>query len=168
MSGKSKNKAKGKEVFSKHRLECFMLDYGNMLLPIIDAIIKKKISNSHRRNCLPLFVKMQKSTSFNALFTMKKLTASLFLLALCIQMQAQANPVITNWLINTTNLKGRHYVAGNSTPINDNVLANVQSVQYSTDWVYVDATGILAYITGPFQDGNPSLATKKHLGNKPR
>ncbi|MFN0216497.1 MAG: YHYH protein [Saprospiraceae bacterium] len=92
---------------------------------------------------------------------MKKIISSLLLLALFTQMHAQTNPIITNWLINTTNLKGRHYVAGNSTPINDNVLANVQSVQYSTNWVYVDATGIPAYITGPFQDGNPSFATEQ-------
>jgi hypothetical protein len=57
---------------------------------------------------------------------------------------------------------GRHYVAGNSTPINDNVLANVQTVQYSANWVYVSTKGIPAYITGPFQDGNPSLATNQN------
>jgi hypothetical protein len=74
-------------------------------------------------------------------------------------LQAQTNPVITSWLINTTGLMGRHYVKNNSTPIEDNVLANVQTVQYSTNWVYVQATGIPAYITGPFLDGNPSLAT---------
>lgn len=27
---------------------------------------------------------------------------------------AQTNPVITSWLQNTTNIMGRHYVAGNS------------------------------------------------------
>lgn len=83
------------------------------------------------------------------------------MLSVLAQVHAQTNPIITNWLINTTNLMGRHYVAGNPTPIQDNVLANVQSVQYSTNWVYVDATGIPAYITGPFQDGNPSLATEQ-------
>lgn len=71
---------------------------------------------------------------------------------------AQTDPVITSWLINTSNLMGRHYMQGNPTPIQDNVLANVQSVQYSNSWVYVKATGIPAYITGPFLDGNPSLA----------
>ncbi|MFM2228564.1 MAG: hypothetical protein RL664_1907, partial [Bacteroidota bacterium] len=53
---------------------------------------------------------------------------------------------------------GRHYVSGNPTPINDNTAANVQTVQYSTNWVYVSTNGIPAYITGPFLDGNPSLA----------
>lgn len=88
----------------------------------------------------------------------KSLLFCLSILMVC-QLQAQTNPVITSWLINTTGLMGRHYVKNNSTPIEDNVLANVQTVQYSTNWVYVQATGIPAYITGPFLDGNPSLAT---------
>lgn len=75
---------------------------------------------------------------------------------------AQTNPAITSWLQNTTGIKGRHYVKGNSTPINDDVLANVQKVQYSATSVYINATGIPAYITGPFQDGNPSLATNQN------
>lgn len=74
---------------------------------------------------------------------------------------AQTNPVITGWMQNTTNIKGRHYVNGNSTPINDNVLANVQSVKYSATSVYIATNGIPAYITGPFLDGNPSLATSQ-------
>jgi arylsulfatase A-like enzyme len=69
------------------------------------------------------------------------------------------NPVISAWLRNLTGIKGRHYVAGNPTPIQDNVLANVQSVKYSNSWVYVEATGIPSYITGPFLDNNPSIAT---------
>lgn len=72
------------------------------------------------------------------------------------------SPAITSWLQNTTGIMGRHYVAGNSTPINDNVLANVQTVQYSANWVYVSTKGIPAYITGPFLDGNPSLATNQN------
>ncbi|MCF6129517.1 YHYH protein [Flavobacterium sp. AS60] len=75
---------------------------------------------------------------------------------------AQTNPAITGWLINTTGITGRHYVAGNSTPINDAVLANVQTVQYNTTYSYISATGIPAYITGPFLDGNPSLATAQN------
>lgn len=74
----------------------------------------------------------------------------------------QTNPVISAWLQNTTNIMGRHYVSGNSTPINDNVLANVQTVQYSSSWVYVSTKGIPAYVTGPFLDGNPSLATNQN------
>ena len=74
---------------------------------------------------------------------------------------AQTNPIITKWLQNTTGITGRHYVSGNPTPIVDAVLANVQTVQYSTNWVYVTTNGIPAYITGPFLDGNPSLATSQ-------
>jgi hypothetical protein len=74
---------------------------------------------------------------------------------------SQTNPAITKWLQNTT-ITGRHYVSGNSTPIVDAVVANVQKVQYSTSWVYVTTNGIPAYITGPFLDGNPSLATTQN------
>jgi hypothetical protein len=72
------------------------------------------------------------------------------------------NPIVLNWLQNTTGIKGRHYVSGNSTPVTDAVLANVQSVKYSDDYVYVTTNGIPAYITGPFLDGNPSLATTQN------
>lgn len=74
---------------------------------------------------------------------------------------SQTNPAITGWLRNTTGITGRHFVSGNSTPITDTPLANVQTVQYSTNWVYVTTNGIPAYITGPFLDGNPSLATSQ-------
>ena len=71
-------------------------------------------------------------------------------------------PAVTSWLQNTTGITGRHYVSGNPTPINDNTAANVQSVQYSANWVYVSTNGIPAYITGPFLDGNPSLASAQN------
>ena len=92
---------------------------------------------------------------------MKKLTLLLLITANGVAF-AQTNPAITSWLRNTTGITGRHYVAGNSTPIVDAVQANVQTVQYNTTNVYVAATGIPAYITGPFQDGNPSLATAQN------
>ncbi len=87
-----------------------------------------------------------------------------FILFLCIgnQAMAQLNPAIEHWLINTTGITGRHYVQGNSTPINETTLANVQTVQYSNNWVYVSTTGVPSYITGPFMDGNPSLATSQN------
>lgn len=75
---------------------------------------------------------------------------------------AQTNPAITSWLLNSTGITGRHYVSGNSTPITDNVQANVQTVQYSSSWVYVTTQGIPTYITGPFLDGNPSLASAQN------
>ncbi len=74
----------------------------------------------------------------------------------------QTNPAITSWLQNTTGILGRHYVSGNSTPIQDNVEANVQTVQYSSNFAYVSTNGIPAYITGPFLDGNPSVATDQN------
>jgi hypothetical protein len=55
---------------------------------------------------------------------------------------AQVSPLISSWLRNTTGITGRHYVSGNSTPINDSYLANVQSVKYSTNFVYVAAVGV--------------------------
>lgn len=90
----------------------------------------------------------------------KKLT--FLLLTISITSFAQINPAITGWLQNTTGITGRHYISGNSTPIIDAVQANVQSVRYDANYVYVASTGIPAYITGPFQDGNPSLATAQN------
>jgi hypothetical protein len=78
------------------------------------------------------------------------------------QAMAQLNPAIEHWMINSTGITGRHYVQGNSTPINETTFANVQTVQYSNNWVYVTATGVPSYITGPFMDGNPSLATSQN------
>jgi hypothetical protein len=75
---------------------------------------------------------------------------------------AQTNPAILHWLQNPTGITGSHYVAGNPTPIQDNVPVNVQTVQYSDNWVYVSTNGIPSYITGPFQDGNPSQASDQN------
>ena len=93
---------------------------------------------------------------------MKKIFRLVLLLCIGNQTMAQLNPAIEHWLINTTGITGRHYVQGNSTPINETTPANVQSVQYSTNWVYVTTTGVPSYITGPFMDGNPSLATNQN------
>ncbi|MEY4897630.1 MAG: hypothetical protein RL525_1023 [Bacteroidota bacterium] len=93
---------------------------------------------------------------------MKKLLFIAFAALFISESTAQTDPGIINWIQNTTNIKGRHYVKGNSTPVNDAVLANVQKVQYSTDWVYVSTNGIPSYITGPFMDGNPSLASSQN------
>ena len=91
---------------------------------------------------------------------MRKLTLLLIITANC-AVFAQTNPAITGWLINTTGITGRHYAAGNPTPIVDAVQANVQLVQYNTTYAYVSATGIPSYITGPFP-GNPSIATAQN------
>ena len=71
-------------------------------------------------------------------------------------------PEVTSWLFNTTGVKASHYVQGNSTAIQDNDSANVQSVLYSANWVYVRTKGLPSYTTGPFLDGNPSLATNQN------
>ena len=78
-------------------------------------------------------------------------------LLITINTQAQLNPVFTQWMQNTTQI-GTYYMSGNSTPISNNTLVNCQKVEYSTTSVYVTATGIPAYPTGPFLDGNPSIA----------
>ncbi len=92
---------------------------------------------------------------------MKK-NINLFIILLCsIIANAQTNPAILNWLQNTT-VTGRHYVKNNSTPIVDAAIANCQSIKYSATSVYVATNGIPTYITGPFSDGNPSLATAQN------
>lgn len=93
---------------------------------------------------------------------MKKILATSVLVGSVFMLTAQTNPAITSWLQNTT-IKGRHYVSGNSTPINDaSLTANVQTVQYSANYVYATTQGIPSYVTGPFLDGNPSLATNQN------
>lgn len=74
---------------------------------------------------------------------------------------AQTNPAITSWLQNTTQT-GSYYQSGNSTAISNSIVVNCQSVQYSTNWVYVTTNGIPSYPTGPFLDGNPSQATDQN------
>lgn len=71
----------------------------------------------------------------------------------------QTEPEISGWLLNTTEITGRHYVEGNSTPIEDDASANVQRIRYSDNTVYINSSGIPAYIVGPYLDGNPALAT---------
>lgn len=71
-------------------------------------------------------------------------------------------PEITSWIRNTTGITGSHYVNGNSTAIVDADSANVQTVLYSANWVYVRTKGVPAYTTGPFLDGNPSLTTSQN------
>lgn len=100
------------------------------------------------------------STSNRKIRNMKYILAASALL-LFINLNAQSDPAITSWLINTTGETGRHYVDGNSTPINDTYLVNVSTVQYSDENVYVASSGIPSYIVGPYLDGNPALATDR-------
>ncbi len=75
---------------------------------------------------------------------------------------SQTHPAITSWMINTTGITGRHYLANNPTPIVDTAKANVQLVQYSNDYAYVRCSGIPAYIIGPYRDGNPAIAVNRN------
>ncbi len=93
---------------------------------------------------------------------MKKLFLFIALTIYFSSVYSQQNPAITSWLQNSSGINGSHYVSGNSTVIADNVAANVQTVQYSTNWAYVSTHGIPAYPTGPFLDGNPSVASDQN------
>jgi hypothetical protein len=93
---------------------------------------------------------------------MKKVLFALTGLALPLfGLQAQINPAITAWLQNNS-VTGTYYVNGNSTALPNNILVNCQKVEYSTNWVYMSTKGIPAYPTGPFLDGNPSLASNQN------
>lgn len=88
----------------------------------------------------------------------KKISLSFLIALFGLNAQAQLNPAITHWLQNTS-LLGSYYASGNSTVISNNLLVNCQKVEYSSTDVYVTATGIPSYPTGPFLDGNPSNAS---------
>lgn len=92
---------------------------------------------------------------------MKRILFIVLCFALGTQIFAQLSPHITAWLQNTTET-GSYYMDGNSTLIPNNILVNCQQVAYATDFVYVTATGVPAYPTGPFNDGNPSQAENQN------
>lgn len=96
-----------------------------------------------------------------SIIIMKKSLLLFCLLIATLSTQAQLSPAITSFLQNTS-VTGTYYTAGNSTAISNNILVNCQKVEYSADFVYVTATGVPAYTTGPFQDGNPSQATNQN------
>ena len=93
---------------------------------------------------------------------MKKYIYSAFLIFSYFLSYSQINPTITSWIHNTTGIMGRHYETGNFTAINDTDSANVQSVLYSADWTYIKTKGIPAYVSGPYLDNNPSIATNQN------
>lgn len=86
----------------------------------------------------------------------------LLLLIGCVSSVQSQTPEITSWIRNLTGITGSHYVNGNSTAIADADSANVQTVLYSANWVYVRTKGVPSYTTGPFLDGNPSLTTSQN------
>lgn len=71
----------------------------------------------------------------------------------------QTNPAITSFLLNTTGVKGRHYLSGSSVVIADTLTANILSIQYSGSFAYIKANGIPSYVTGPFAN-NPQPTAK--------
>ena len=95
--------------------------------------------------------------SFNKIKIMNKLIFTFSLLIIGLASQAQG-PAVTSWLQNTTEI-GTYYNVGSSVAISNGILVNCQKVEYSTNFAYITATGIPAYPTGPFQDGNPWQAT---------
>lgn len=92
---------------------------------------------------------------------MQKSILLFFIAIFTTAIQAQLSPAITSFLQNNTET-GTYYLEGNSTAIDNGILYNCQKVEYSTDFSYITATGIPAYPTGPFQDGNPSNASNQN------
>lgn len=97
--------------------------------------------------------------------TKKLILSCIAFVAFSMQSRAQLSPAITSWLQNTTQT-GSYYMSGNSTAIDNDILVNCQEVEYSSNWVYITATGVPAYATGPFLDGNPSQATNQNRINR--
>ena len=89
----------------------------------------------------------------------KSLTVLLF--SLLTSTLFSQGPAITSWLQNTS-VTGSYYNSGSSTAIGNGELVNCQKVEYSNDYVYVTASGIPSYTTGPFLDGNPSQAQNQN------
>lgn len=98
------------------------------------------------------------SISYTIYMKRKLIFSSLLFLSATANAQG---PAITSWLQNNSTM-GTYYVAGNSTAIPNNILVNCQSVEYSANSVYIKTKGIPAYPTGPFLDGNPSIASDQN------
>jgi len=89
---------------------------------------------------------------------MKTTTTLLAILVCSICTNAQTNPAITAWLLNTTGVKASHYVKGTYTPTQDADSANVKTIYYSANYAYIRANGLPTYPTGPYFDKNPNNA----------
>lgn len=90
---------------------------------------------------------------------MKKSILTVSSLLILTGIMGQTNPAVSSWIINSSNVTARHYLSGNSTPINDADPVNVQLVQFSSNFGYISSSGLPAYIIGPYLDGNPSQAS---------
>ncbi|MEZ5172170.1 MAG: YHYH protein [Bacteroidia bacterium] len=93
---------------------------------------------------------------------MKQNLLILALSAIIVLRASAQSPELDTWIINTTGITGSHYESGNTTAITDTASANVQHVYYSAQNVYLRCSGIPAYPTGPFEDGNPAHATNRN------
>ena len=92
---------------------------------------------------------------------MKQYALLLTLLLFFTLSKAQVNPAISSWIQNTSQT-GSYYVSGNSTALSNGILVNCQQVESSASYVYIHATGVPAYPTGPYLDNNPSQASNQN------
>ena len=67
---------------------------------------------------------------------------------------ATAQPELNSWHLNSDGATGIFW--NGAAFVNNDVLCDVALVQYSANNVYIHASGVPRYPTGPFGDGNPS------------
>ncbi len=91
---------------------------------------------------------MKKSTS-------KTLLYSTLLMLLTFSLGAQEAPEISVWKFGD-GTTGKYYTT-NGDIVDTGAEADVQEVWYTADSVYIVATGVPSYLTGPFLDGNPGV-----------
>ncbi len=81
---------------------------------------------------------------------MKKIALLIFAIFLISsELFAQDPPILSSWIRNTTNYTGYN-----------GILADVQQVRYSANYVYINSTGIPNYNIGPW-NGNPNVPTNQ-------
>ncbi len=66
------------------------------------------------------------------------------------------DPEITAWILGDGST-GRYWDTASASIITTTHFANVKSVSYTNDYVYINSSGIPDYVYGPFLDGNPSM-----------
>lgn len=71
-----------------------------------------------------------------------------------------AQAELTSWHLNTDGATGSFW--NGAAFVNNGILCDVELVQYSADNVYITASGVPRYPTGPFNDGNPSEPTDQN------
>jgi hypothetical protein len=92
---------------------------------------------------------------------MKKIISAAFVVfILNITSNAQTNPVITSWVINTTNATGYNCPTC-TTPHYGTIAADVQSVYYTSTDAYVKSQGVPSYNVGPW-NSNPNTPSAQN------